>query len=527
MLFIMSTLRTTLALLTFSFFSSLLPSQASATDRWVETRSAHFTVSSNADEKEARRIANQFEEIRSVFLVAFPALRVDPGKPTAVLAVKDENSLRVLLPDYAVPKDRGRTTGIFLPSLERNFAVLRTDAMASNENPYHTLYFEYTLNVLRLNFPALPTWLSVGLAEFYANTIVESGEIGVGRASKWQLDLLKRSQLIPVQTLMNVDQRSPIYNEHDRASLFYAESWLLVHYLMNDPGAAKNQLLFHFLHALEDKRDSEEAAKATFGDLKHFQLMLEEYARQSTFHYQRLKPNAPVSEQAYPIHELSQPEVLALQADFLAHSGHDKEAKEMFRQAIQESPDFAAAHTGAGYVAYLQHDNETAMNEFDKAVSLDSQDFRPYHFRALLFLRTRGYAKESTPQIIGNLEKVISLNPDFAPAFGFLSVAYRQQDDTKPKSFDVAVRAAKLEPANFMFIADIGDSLLALNRDQEANKVLERMRNDARTAGEKTIVESFGKRVAGHQEAEAKKNAPSSANAPSTSATPPPDSSNR
>jgi hypothetical protein len=40
-------------------------------DTWVEVRSPNFTVISNAPEKEARKIAGQFEEIRRVFQNAF------------------------------------------------------------------------------------------------------------------------------------------------------------------------------------------------------------------------------------------------------------------------------------------------------------------------------------------------------------------------------------------------------------------------------------------------------------------------
>jgi hypothetical protein len=60
---------------------SCLPTEAISTDRWVEVRSCHFIVSSNAGENDARRIANQIEEIRAVFIQTFPALRLDPGKP--------------------------------------------------------------------------------------------------------------------------------------------------------------------------------------------------------------------------------------------------------------------------------------------------------------------------------------------------------------------------------------------------------------------------------------------------------------
>ena len=36
-------------------------------DNWIEVRSPHFVVTTNANEKQGRRIADQFERMRSVF----------------------------------------------------------------------------------------------------------------------------------------------------------------------------------------------------------------------------------------------------------------------------------------------------------------------------------------------------------------------------------------------------------------------------------------------------------------------------
>src|SRR5271165_1457704 len=71
-----------------------------AKDVWLEVRSPHFVVASNAGEKQARQVAQQFEEIRGVFQTAFPKLRLDPGKPIIILAAKNENSMKALIPGF-------------------------------------------------------------------------------------------------------------------------------------------------------------------------------------------------------------------------------------------------------------------------------------------------------------------------------------------------------------------------------------------------------------------------------------------
>lgn len=482
----------------------LLTNSAAAADNWVEVRSPHFTVDSNAGEKEARRIANQFEEIRSVFQTAFTLLRVDSGKPLVILALKNEDSMKVLLPDYFASKDRMRPAGIFVPGFDRNFALVRTDVSGTGENPYHALYHEYTHGIMRLNFPAMPTWLDEGLADFYGNTVVEGGEIGLGRISSRQLRVLQRSPFIPIQTLMNVDHRSPQYNEQDRVSVFYAESWALVHYLMMDPDAKKNQILGHFLKALADTNDSEEAARQSFGDLKKFGEKLESYTRQAGFYYQRMKPQTNFSDKEYAVRQLPTAEVLTLQADFLQHTGHGKEAKSRLQDAIQQQPGLAAAYSDSGYYDYLQHDNDAAEKEFEQAAQLDPKDFRPYYYLADILYRRSGYRAESTPRIIENLEKVVQLNPDFAPAYAFLSVAYRQQSETKEKALAAGVKAVKLDPTRMAYVADVGDDLMALDRDKDAQMMGDKMTRTARTPAEKAIAESFSKRLTRHEEFKAK-----------------------
>ena len=43
-------------------------------------------------------------------------------------------------------------------------------------------------------------------------------------------------------TLLQVSETSPFYNEKNPASVFYAESWAIVHYLLLDPEARRADL---------------------------------------------------------------------------------------------------------------------------------------------------------------------------------------------------------------------------------------------------------------------------------------------
>ena len=50
-----------------------------------------------------------------------------------------------------------------------------------------------------------------------------------------------RERFIPLPELMAVRHDSPLYNEGDRRSIFYAESWALLHYLlMGSPSGTRS-----------------------------------------------------------------------------------------------------------------------------------------------------------------------------------------------------------------------------------------------------------------------------------------------
>src|SRR5215468_4387701 len=77
-----------------------------AADNWIEVRSPHFTVATNAGEKEGRRIADQFELIRATFHSAFPGLRVDIAQAVVVIAAKNEATMKQLVPEEWEDKKR-------------------------------------------------------------------------------------------------------------------------------------------------------------------------------------------------------------------------------------------------------------------------------------------------------------------------------------------------------------------------------------------------------------------------------------
>ena len=193
-------------------------------ENWIEVRSPHFVVATTANEKQARRIADQFERMRSLFHALFPKLKIDPSSPIIVIAVKDDKDFRALEPQAYLAKGSLRLGGLFLRAADKNYVLLHLEAQG--EHPYSTVYHEYT-HLLMSKAEWMPLWLNEGLAEFYQNTDIDETDARLGQPSVEDIQLLRQTSLLPLATLFTVDYNSPYYHEENKGSIFYAESWAL------------------------------------------------------------------------------------------------------------------------------------------------------------------------------------------------------------------------------------------------------------------------------------------------------------
>lgn len=153
-------------------------------------------------------------------------------------------------------------------------------------------------------------------------------------------------------------------------------------------------------------------------------------------------------------------------------------------------------HTELGYYHLQNADYPQALKEFELALTADPNDLSAHLYMATALYREFGYSEESTPKIRVHLEKIVTLNPDFAPAHAFLSLAYAQKPSpNNQKALDAAARASRLEPGNLSYYIDIGMVLLADGKFAEAKKLADQARKTAFTSRDRMIVASFTKRV--------------------------------
>jgi hypothetical protein len=242
---------------------------------WVEVSSPHFTVVTDAGEKEGRRIAGQFEQMRSVFEKLFPTGGSNAAAQITVIAPRNADGFRALEPAEYLAKGQLHLAGLFSNGADGNYILLSLDT--EGPHPYATIYHEYTHFLLRTDAAWLPLWLNEGLAEFYQNTDILGKDVEVGQPSGDDILYLRQNRMLPLATLLGVNSRSPYYHDEQKGSVFYAQSWALTHYLMLSDHDHGRHLIEDYAAALQQNPDPVAAAQKAFGDLNQLGKELSSY----------------------------------------------------------------------------------------------------------------------------------------------------------------------------------------------------------------------------------------------------------
>jgi Flp pilus assembly protein TadD len=466
--------------------SAVLAPARDKPENWVQVRSPHFLIVSNSNEKQARHVADQFERMRSVFHKLFPKLQIDPATPIIVLAIKDEKDFRALEPAAYLAKGQLKLGGLFLRTPDKNYVLMRLDA--EGDHPYAVVYHEYTH--LLLSKADLPLWMNEGLAEFYQNTDIREKEVNLGQPSPENLALLRQNRLLPLATLFTVDNASPYYHEENKGSIFYGESWALMHYLELKDFHDKTHYLTDYLDLLAKNVDAVTAASQAFGDLKRLQDALEGYVRGGNYQYFRMASTTEVDDSNFQARALNPADADAVRADFLAYNGRTDDAHTLLDGILREDPNNVSAHETMGYLAFRQGHMDEARNWYAQAVKLDSQSFLAHYYFAAISMNG-AIAPGDEAQVENSLRASIKLNPSFGPSYEalcrFLGMRHRNLDEARM----MGLNAVELEPTNLSYRLNIANILLMMERGKDAEAVIRNAMHFAKTPQETAMAEGF------------------------------------
>jgi tetratricopeptide (TPR) repeat protein len=442
----------------------LLATSLVSAQEWVEVKSPHFSVFTDGGDKRGREVAERFEQMRAAFGLLFQKMKVNIPVPLQIIAFRRTKELR----EYA-PLWKGKpveVAGFFLPGEDRNFIAI--DLSSDN---WAVVFHEYAHLLINGNLPATPAWYDEGFAEYCSTLVVSKKEIEFGRMPQDRAQVLANKPWMHVEDLFSVTRNSPDYNEGDRSSVFYAQSALVVNYLM---GNRRNPQIAQYLHLTEEEHvPVAQAIKQAFGiEPKEFDRILRDYFR-GRYTFFRVPAPAGFAAGPFQSRALDELEWQTVLADVHFHSldYRDKGVAE-FRGILEKQPDNAAANRGLGYAYLMQRDFEKAAQHF-RLAARDSKDSRVHYLNALLITRrvmSSRLVGEDLITVRRELETAISLAPNFADPYNLLAFA-----DISAGNMDAGLgnirKAIELDPRNLSYQANLARYEMAADHWDAAEKI--------------------------------------------------------
>ena len=464
--------------LAFAILSLALGAQrtAQAKDTWIKVQSQNFTLIGNAGEKDVRQVATRLEQFRDVFSRLFPNAKFETPVPTTVIVFKSMSSYK--------PFNPGNNAGYFQKGDDVNYITLTNDP---TQNPFSVIYHEYVHLLIDNTSGNVPTWFNEGLAEYYSTfTIEDDRKVHLGELIPYHLLALREEKLYPLRRLFGVDQHSPEYNEGSKRGMFYAESWALVHYLLQANNAQRVPQLGKFLQLLGSNVSVDDAFKQGFGtDIDLFEKELKKYIEGHTFHMQiaTFEHKLEVDSQ-FQTSPVTEGEAQAYLGDLLLHTNQLSAAETRLQQALAEDPKSPMAHASLGIVRMRQGKFDEAKKFLHEAVEAQSSNYLTHYYYAYALSRegmdstnmVRSYSTESANLMRAELRKAIQLNPTFPESYSLLAFVNTVTGAELEESIALLQKALTLSPGKQILSFHLAQIYMRQQKYDLARQTLEPLR---------------------------------------------------
>ena len=432
---------------------------------WVEVKTEHFRVITDAGEKNGRGVATQFEKMRSAFGLLFGSEKINEAVPLQVIVFRNTKEFRQYSPFF-----RGKIvelTGFCIPAQDEDFVAIDM----SRPNSWEAVMHEYAHVLINANYTATAPWFDEGFAEFFSSMKIGETDVQIGAAIPGAAALYQGKKL-NMQQLLEVQHHSETYNQSGQArDMFYVQSWLFVHYLFDTEQVTKAAQYFTLTN---NKRvPIPQAVQQAFGmavDQPNDALLAYFKGDKIRIIRYNFKHQIVAATQA-TIRPLDPLEARTQLADLHLHEeDYTAQAVKELEAIVTENPNQAEAQRVLGY-AYLQdHNLPKATEHLQVAARLGSKDPWVFFYTAELFC-DENPAFIGSSEVTKNLQRAIELDPQYGDAYGMLGIAFMNKGSYAQAETYLA-RAIALSPRNEVYRLNYAFALLNQQKIAEAKTSL-------------------------------------------------------
>ncbi len=483
--------------------AALVSPVCAAEPHWIRVSSSRFLVLNDGDEKQGREIALRFEQMRAVFGQLLMRDRVNMPLPIDIVALKNDD-------DYAntAPTPHGKPifeAGFAIPGEDREYFVLDL----AEPDSWRAISYDFARMLLNYNYPPTQAWFDEGFAEYFASLRLDNKQMQVGEdpesSPPVRQSVLGKPALTsaPPQPLIDLLNKSPWMTlpalfaakpensaGSDRQTLFNAQSWMVMHYLINKSKLPETGAYLGMVE--NDKLPIEEAIQKAYG-MSAAQL---DQAVKDYFHSVApllqtpagKAPSGPLAPADAPVtyEDVGVSTATVLEAGARSHILEMElrlpERRERARQALeaivnQPLADTVVAHRGLGWDHLAKGEFDPAADEFATAEQLDPKDGWTRYYMALTkFREARSSGKDvkGLANMMQDLHTVLQAKPEFAEGYYMLGWAQRQGGGIHAAT-DSARAAIRLAPRNQNYLLEMARVYQAAKQWDAATALLQRL----------------------------------------------------
>ncbi len=262
--------------LTFTFCALALSASA-ADEHWARVSSDHFIVLTDAGERRGHEIAARFEQMRALFGELLIRKKLRMSEPIEIIAIGSDKNYALLAP--LVNGQPTKAPAFFLAGEDRIFVVLNL----FEPDSWRAIEHQFAHYLLNYNYPPTQPWFDEGFAEYFASLYLSPKQAELGSDPElnptYQTDLLgNETQTSGMKSFTEIlsnpvwlnwpdlfGMKNRVVNgqEGTHHTLFYAQSWILIHYLLNKGKLPQTGTYFDLV---ENQRvPAEQALQQAFG----------------------------------------------------------------------------------------------------------------------------------------------------------------------------------------------------------------------------------------------------------------------
>ena len=476
--------------------------------KWIEVHTAHFSVITDAGDKRGREVALRMEQMRAVFGQLLLKDKLKMPVPITVIALKSDKQYGLV-----APAKQSMAGGFYVPGPDRVYIVLNLFEI----DPWRAVAHPLAHYLLNYNYPPAQGWFDEGLAEYFGSIQIGK-QVGIGGdpelAPEWHEDIfdeMRRDPNVPQSLTQLVS--SPVWlsmvdlftMKHDGSgtregthnTLYYAQSWMVVHYLVNKNKMPEAGTYFDLVlnqkvpveKAMVQAFDltsaqMEEAVKTYFKSLSGLGIALD----------QAKKPIANPVDMQQPVHfalpfdaddigmavsSVKDEEARAVIGDAMARvPEHRDQALHDLQQLTADPKDNEAAHRGLARDDIRQKRFDAAADELEKAAELNPRDPWIWYYRAALkYQKAQATRQEmqGLANMMQDLRAVADWYPELADAYNMLGMA-RVEGGGINSALEAQRQAIALAPRNVEYQFNLGQIYVAGKKWDLARELFTRLK---------------------------------------------------